>query len=86
MESGREIMSKTEISAVHKRKLEGFLKKLELWEPLTKGELKCVICGTTISLDNIGLIIPSGDRILICCTGAECMFKFKELRRTSNEN
>jgi C4-type Zn-finger protein len=72
-------MQKREFFAVHKRKLEEFLKKLELWEPLTRGELKCAICGTKISLDNIGLIIPSGQEILICCCNAECMFKIKEL-------
>lgn len=73
-------MSKPEILAVHKRKLEEFLRKLELWDSLTKGELKCAICGTTISLDNVGLIIPSGDKIAVCCSGAECMFKIKELQ------
>lgn len=73
-------MSKPEILAVHKRKLEEFLRKLELWEPLTKGKLKCVVCGKTISLDNIGLIIPSGDKVTVCCSSAECMFKIRELR------
>lgn len=79
-------MSKIEVFAVHKRKLEEFLKKLELWEPLTKGEIKCVTCKTTISFDNIGLIIPSGDKILLCCSKSECIFKLKELRRASNES
>lgn len=79
-------MSKSEILAVHKAKLREFLEKLELWENLTKGELKCVICGKTISLDNIGLIVPFGNRISVCCSGAECIFKLKELRRTSSEN
>jgi hypothetical protein len=78
-------MNKPQILAVHKRKLKQFLEKLELLEPLQKGELKCAICGITISFDNIGLIIPSGDKILVCCSGAECMFKAKELRGASDE-
>lgn len=78
-------MRNTEILAVHKRKLEQFLRKLELWEPLSRGELKCVVCGVTISFDNIGLIIPAGDTISVCCSSAECMFKVKELRGNSNE-
>ena len=73
-------MNKLEIFAVHKRKLEEFLKKLELWEPFTRGEMKCVICGTTISFDNIGLIIPSQDKITMCCSSVECMFRIKELQ------
>jgi len=78
-------VSKPKILAVHKGKLEEFLKKLELWEPLTRGELKCVVCGTTISIDNIGLIIPSGDKISVCCSNVECIFKMKELRGKSNK-
>lgn len=75
-------MSKPEILAVHKQKLEEFLRKLGLWESLAKGELKCHICGVTISLDNIGFIIPSGQDILFCCSNAECTFKIKELQRS----
>jgi hypothetical protein len=73
-------MRKEEVFAVHKKKLEEFLRKLELWDPLIKGELKCAVCGTPISLDNIGLIVPLGDKITVCCANAECIFKMKELR------
>lgn len=79
-------MSKPQIFAVHKRKLKEFLERLELLELLQNGELKCAICDTTISFDNIGLIIPSGDKILVCCSGAECMFKAKELWGASDES
>ena len=72
-------MRKLEIFAVHKRKLEDFLKKLELWESFTKGEIKCIVCGTTMSFDNIGLIIPYSDKITMCCSNTECMFRIKEL-------
>jgi len=79
-------MKKTEILAVHKQKLENFLKKLELWEPLSRGALKCAVCGVTISIDNIGLIIPSGNEIVVCCSNAECVFRLKELRGEANES
>jgi len=72
-------MKREEILAVHKKKLEEFLRKLDLWNALVKGELKCAVCGKTISLDNIGLIIPSGTEIVVCCANAECIFKAKEL-------
>jgi len=80
------LLRRQEILAVHKRKLIEFLEKLELLEQFQKGELRCAICEETISLDNIGLIIPSGDEILVCCSKAECMFKARELRGVSNES
>ena len=64
-----------EILAVHKQKLENFLRELELWEPLVKGELKCVACGETITVDNIGIIIPSGEEIVFCCSNHACLYK-----------
>jgi len=73
-------MSKPEILAVHERKLKEFLEKLDLWEPFAKGELKCANCGVTVSKENIALIIPSGDKILICCSIPECMDKVEKLR------
>ncbi|MCJ7425089.1 hypothetical protein MUP01_12615 [Candidatus Bathyarchaeota archaeon] len=78
-------MSKEEILAVHEKKLEEFLRSLELWDSLVKGELKCVLCGVSISVRNIGLIIPSKDNIVVCCSKPECMFKAKELRSDRNE-
>jgi len=72
-------MEKPEILAVHERKLEEFLKKLELWEPFSKGELKCPICGITISRSNIGFIIPLGKEIVVCCSSADCIYKIKKL-------
>ncbi len=79
-------MSKPEIIAVHKQKLDEFLRKLELWESLTRGELKCQFCGVSISLDNIGFIIPSGQEILFCCFNSECICKYKELQRDESQS
>jgi hypothetical protein len=68
-----------EILAVHKQKLEQFLKELCLWEPLLKGELKCISCGEIITPDNIGIIIPSGDNIQFCCTKNDCLSVTRKL-------
>jgi hypothetical protein len=78
-------MSKEEILAVHEEKLEEFLRSIELWDSLVKGELKCVICGVPISVRNIGLIVPSKNKIVVCCSKSECIFKAKELRGDKNE-
>jgi hypothetical protein len=77
-------MGTTEILAVHRQKLEGLLRKLGLWESLTRGELRCYECGVLISLDNIGFIIPSNKEILLCCSNMECLFKMKELKSEHN--
>lgn len=77
---------KKEILAVHKRKLEEFLRKLDLWEPLQRGDLICAVCGTTISIDNIGFIIPSGEDILLCCANTECIYKLKVLKKGELED
>ena len=79
-------MSKPEILAVHRKKLEEFLRNLELLESLSKGELKCGVCGVTITLDNIGFIIPSRNEILLCCSSAECVYKLKELQSGESES
>ena len=75
-----------EISAVHKQKLAEFLKGLELWKPLLRGELHCAVCETTISIDNIGFIVPSGEDILLCCSSTECIYKIKKLRKGKSKN
>lgn len=72
--------------AVHKQKLEEFLRKLDLWEPLMKGELTCTICGTKISMNNIGFIVPSGEDILFCCSNTECIYEVKRLRKGVKKN
>jgi hypothetical protein len=79
-------VNRPEILAVHKQKLEEFLRKLGLWAPLLEGQLKCHICGVTISSDNIGFIIPSGNDILFCCSNAECMFKIKDMQSGASKN
>ncbi|MFA5364053.1 MAG: hypothetical protein WC325_02600 [Candidatus Bathyarchaeia archaeon] len=79
-------MSKRSFFAVHEQKLKGFLEGLGLLESLQKGEIKCVVCEHPITLDNIGLIIPSGDTIIVCCRGAECMFMAKKREAKKNED
>jgi hypothetical protein len=77
---------KTEILAVHKQKLEEFLRELELWESLLMGELNCVVCGTTITMDNIGFIIPSGEDVVFCCSNPECIYRLRKLQEGESED
>jgi len=78
-------MSRIEILAVHKKKLEESLRELKLWDFLINGELKCSFCGATITLGNFGFIIPSGEEILFCCSSSECVFKLKKSEEEKHE-
>lgn len=77
---------KPEILAVHKQKLEEFLRELELWESPLGGELTCIVCGTTITMDNIGFIIPSGEDIVFCCSNPECIYRLRKTREDELEH
>jgi hypothetical protein len=76
---------KPEILAVHKQRLEQFLKELEIWEPFSKQEFKCIACGETITMDNVGAIIPSGENIVFCCSNEDCLFKAVKQLETKQE-
>jgi len=77
---------RVEALAVHRQKLEEFLVGLGLFEALTNGELKCHVCGMQVSLDNIGLIVPSGEEILLCCSVARCIHEIKEIQTRGSGN
>jgi hypothetical protein len=66
---------KPEILAVHKQKLEQFLRGLELWEPLIRGKVKCTVCGETVTLNNIGAVVPAGKEVVLCCLKQSCLMK-----------
>jgi len=68
-------MRKETIYAVHDRDLEVFLKSIGLLEKITNGEIKCVECDTVITLENIGFIFPSKEKIEICCDSPKCYHK-----------
>ena len=68
-------MSLPDIFAVHRRKIEEFIKKLGLYEKITNKELTCHVCGVILTLENIGIIIPYKNEIILCCSDAECIFE-----------
>lgn len=72
-------MGKQEIPAVHRMKLKEFVQELGLLDALAKGELKCCMCGRTLSIENLELIIPSNQQILLCCSDPSCVFRIRAL-------
>jgi hypothetical protein len=65
-------MTKHTITAVHEQDLEILLDGLGLTEQISKGQIKCGVCGTTIDMNNLLCIYPSGEMIKVCCTNKEC--------------
>lgn len=76
--AGRFDMRKHTIRAVHEQDLGELLKSLGLSELMTKGKLKCGICGSAVNLDNLLCIYPSGDEVKVCCKNPKC---YEELLR-----
>ena len=75
-------MRKETIYAVHDRDLKVFLRSLGLLEKIANKEIMCVKCKSVISLENIGFIFPSKDRIEICCDSPLCYY---EMMQKKNE-
>jgi hypothetical protein len=65
-------MEKHVIRAVHEQDLQDLLESLGLTELMARGELRCGICGSTINLDNLLCIYPSGDEVKVCCKNQVC--------------
>jgi len=65
-------MRKHTIRAVHEQDIGELLKSLGLSDLMTKGELRCGICGSTVNLDNLLCIYPSKDEVKVCCKNPEC--------------
>ena len=65
-------MRKHTIRAVHEQDLGELLESLGLSELMTKGQLTCGICSSTVNLDNLLCIYPSKDEVKVCCKNPEC--------------
>jgi hypothetical protein len=59
----------------HEREVEKMLSKLNLAEKVEKGEIKCAICGKTITKENLGAILRKNGDILIICDSVKCIEK-----------
>ncbi len=64
---------KVEIKAIYDKDLELILTNLGILDKLIAGEIKCAVCGTTIDLDNLGSIFPSGDEVSVSCDNEKCI-------------
>jgi hypothetical protein len=71
-------LKKEIIYAVHDQSLENFLESLGLLDKIKKEEIRCVKCDCTITLENLGFIIPSKAGIEICCDNPKCYYEMMQ--------
>ena len=65
-------MKQKEIRAIYEKDLDSFLEKLELLEPLERGELSCAVCGEIIKRENFKFVYPEDGEIKVCCSKPKC--------------
>ena len=61
------------IKAVHDVDLERVLRRLELYEKLAQGELRCTVCGRPLSLENLGGIYKEDGEVKLVCNSIKCL-------------
>lgn len=70
------------IKAILDTDLEKLLKKTKQYNSFVDGELKCIYCGTPITIDNLSIIIPEvrckNVSLNFCCNNPVCLVKFRE--------
>jgi hypothetical protein len=67
------------IPAIYEDDIKPVFKKLGLWKPLKRGEIKCAICGTTITKDNFSAMKKINGEIKMICDKGTCFYDFINL-------
>lgn len=66
------------IKAIHDSDLERILKKLGLYEKLVKGELRCAVCGRSLTFENLGGLYRENGEVKLVCNRVECLVEAAE--------
>ena len=66
-------MDKETIRAIHDEKFIAFLKNIDIYNDIQKGECKCKFCRQVVGIDNIYTIFPEEGKIKIVCDSTDCM-------------
>lgn len=61
------------IKAIHDVDLVRVLRRLGLYDALTRGELVCSICGRKLTLDSLGGVYKEGKSVKLVCDRIECL-------------
>lgn len=64
------------LSVFHENNIEEILKQFKLWKKFENGNLKCSLCGSIISKENLGCIFLSRENTVnVACSNPECLEK-----------
>ena len=72
-------MKEFRIKTVHDDDLEVLLDKLSILGKIENGQLKCGVCGKTITKENLQCIYPLHDEIRMCCNELQCLLRVQQL-------
>ena len=77
---GYSVMRKNKLKAVHDDDIVSLLSSLGCYEEVSQGQCKCLFCNTTITIENLGAIIPRNDEIVFSCNADSCLQKMIVMR------
>ena len=66
------------IPAIYEDDIKPVFKKMGLWDKLIKGEIKCAICGETITKDNFSAMKKVKGEIQMICDKGSCFIQFND--------
>lgn len=72
------LMKDKELQAVHDDDLQELLCSLGVYDAILEGNYRCIYCKKTITLENLGAIIPVNNEILFACNNSICIQKMSE--------
>lgn len=61
------------LKAVYEDDLIGYLKSIGIYDDVVGGKYLCVYCGNKITIENLEVIVPKGNKVDIVCSNKNCL-------------
>jgi hypothetical protein len=68
-------INRQKIPAIHTMDMVDILKELGIYDRISRGEIKCPICGSMITIDSAQCIYMEENEVKICCNASKCCEK-----------
>ena len=66
------------VAAVNENDLLDYLASIGILKEVEAGTSRCLVCGVTVNLENIGAVFPKGDKIHIVCERPSCISRIED--------
>ena len=73
------------IRTIYHKDVADFFESIGLSEELAQGEIRCIICGGIITLDNFRAVTRKSDKLLFCCDKESCIQEFTSYLKGDKE-